>query len=107
MDAETRLLLRTTMPGDGCWEWQGAVDSGGYGRVSVDGKQYRTHRLAWELFHGPIPEHDSYHGACICHRCDNRRCVRPDHLFIATQDVNMRDKARKGRARNQHLGAIA
>ena len=67
---------------DGCWEWQGAFDTRGYGRIAVDGKDVRAHRFAFELLHGPIPE-----GHHVLHKCGNWRCVRPDHLALGKTPV--------------------
>jgi hypothetical protein len=66
----------------------------GYGIFSAEGKSVRAHRYAWEMVHGPIPR-----GLFACHRCDNRKCVNPDHLFLGTSRDNMHDMIAKGRAR--------
>lgn len=82
---------------DDCWNWTGAVINSGYGtffiaKVNGVSRLKLAHRVAWELANGPIPE-----GLFVLHRCDNRRCVRPDHLFLGTAKDNTHDAMRKGR----------
>ncbi len=81
-----------------CWEWTGALHSTGYGWLTLGGKQYKAHRLAWELTNGAIPDGDGYHGQCVLHKCDNRKCVNPAHLFLGTHQDNIKDMVSKGRA---------
>ena len=96
---EERLWAKIDTSGTSqCWEWQGSRKPNGYGQILVipDHGPRRvayTHRLAWELFYGPIPP-DLY----VLHRCDNRPCCRPQHLFLGTHVDNMADMAAKGRA---------
>ncbi len=83
---------RLTELSDGCWNWKGTTREDGYGEFFIAGKRYRAHRYAYERAYGAIAE-----GLFICHRCDNRACVRPDHLFCGTQLDNMQDMSAKGR----------
>lgn len=88
---------------DTCWLWTRATRNG-YGVIgrqisptSNVRRMYYAHRLAWELLRGPIPE-----GMFVCHHCDVRPCVNPDHLFLGTSQDNVRDMVRKGRAFQQN-----
>lgn len=76
----------------GCWEWQRCKATNGYGQVWMGGRIEQAHRLAWSLFVGPITE-----GLNVLHRCDNRACCNPDHLFLGTQQDNLNDMKKKGR----------
>lgn len=88
-----KLFSQLKLVGD-CWEWQGYLMANGYG-VIVDVRAKKlVHRAMYEIIHGPIPD-----GLFCCHRCDNPKCCRPEHLFLGTHRENMDDMDSKGRRR--------
>lgn len=95
-----RLLRRLTIMPSGCVEWGGYTTEFGYGMIgTVVGTMGYTHRLAWELVNGPIPE-----GINVLHHCDNPPCCNAydteNHLFLGTHQDNADDKVAKGRHSN-------
>ncbi len=79
-----------------CWIWTAGRTTWGYGHFGVNGKDYRAHRVAYELHHGPIPN-----GMFVCHTCDNPPCCNWNHLFLGTNADNVADMMNKNR---QHRG---
>jgi len=84
--AERIAHLSRPDPLSGCWIWQAATMPNGYGVMNWQKQLWLAHRLSWSAVHGPIPA-----GGMICHRCDERRCVNPEHLFLGTRQANMDD----------------
>lgn len=86
-------------PNSGCWLWDGAATTLGYGLFYEAGKTVYAHRESWRRANGEIPT-----GMEVCHRCDVPLCVNPSHLFIGTHKENFRDMAGKGRGTKSRLG---
>lgn len=77
---------------DGCWEWRGTTNKG-YGRLHWKSKTTAAHRVAYELRNGEIQG-----DAQVLHKCDNRLCCNPDHLYLGTHADNMRDMRERSRS---------
>lgn len=95
-DPRERLMSKVAFV-DGCWEWQGALDKGGYGAFFYGKGMAKAHRVSYALFVGPIPE-----GLFIDHTCHNRACVNPEHLRPVTNKQNL--EHRRGANPNSKSG---
>lgn len=86
---------------DDCWNWLAYTNNEGYGNFTVEGKKrWNSHRIAYALVFGEIPEN-----MLVCHSCDNPSCVNPKHLFLGTPKDNTQDKIKKGRCVNYKLNS--
>ncbi len=90
-----RFMSKINYKNNGCWEWNGYLNRDGYGQIYIDGKSYRSNRASWLIFKGELED-----DMCVCHRCDNPKCVNPDHLFKGTVNDNNIDAMRKGSLRS-------
>ncbi len=75
-----------------CMEWKASVDKGGYGRLKVKGSMSLAHRISYQIHYGKISDK-----ICVLHKCDNRKCVNPDHLWLGTYSDNVKDMCAKKR----------
>ena len=79
-----------------CEEWAGPFFASGYGRVQVNGRSRRAHRVVWEATQGPLAA-----GEHVLHKCDNKRCVNIDHLHVGSHGDNMAEAVERRRFPNQ------
>jgi hypothetical protein len=93
---EGQLLDRVWFVPNGCWLKTTGLMWKGYGQINISGKNQRAHRVAYEYWVGPIPN-----SMLVCHSCDNRACIRPDHLFLGSPQDNTDDMMNKDRVQGQ------
>lgn len=95
-------LLGSIIKKNGCWEWQGTLHPNGYAYATTyeTNTKEHVHRISYRVFKGEIPD-----GIYVCHACDNRKCIAPDHLFLGTAKENMQDAKAKGRL--EHVKLLA
>lgn len=85
-------------PNSGCWLWMGTINGAGYGSIGTGGnrkyggKPMGAHVAAWQCANGAVPQ-----GLHVCHHCDNKLCVNPGHLYVATTQQNTKDAVERGR----------
>lgn len=77
-----------------CWEWTGHINKNGYGYGYWEEEKRSAHRISWMINYGKV-----FDGLWVLHKCDNRSCVRPEHLFLGTNQDNVDDMVKKGRAK--------
>lgn len=98
-----QYLAENSVPHEsGCILWTGAIGGTGYGVGQIAGRLIASHRLAYEVRHGEIPK-----GMHVCHACDVRACINPDHLFVGTHQDNMQDKVSKARQSRGEVHGMA
>ena len=94
-----RIINNTVVDTNGCWNWIGKLDKGGYAICTFKNKRTRMHRATYEFYKGSFEK-----TKLICHKCDNRKCINPDHLYVGTHKDNAIDMVVRKR-QNLTLGS--
>jgi len=90
-DVTSRFLAKVNKANSGCWEWTSTLHRDGYGKFWFVNGQIQAHRMAYELFVGPC------NGMFVLHKCDNRKCVNPEHLYLGDSKQNAKDRTDRKR----------
>ena len=85
-------FMKKVNESNGCWKWNAQIFPTGYGAFHLNGKSILAHRASYLIFNGEIPN-----GIFVCHKCDNKSCVNPHHLFLGSAKENAIDRSLKGR----------
>lgn len=91
----SEVFLRVVKQSNGCWNYNIGLTRKGYGRIMIKGVSEYIHRFVYRHVKGNIPKDH-----LVCHKCDNRRCINPEHLFTGTDMDNTKDMISKGRQRH-------
>jgi len=90
-ETERQKLEKKLKKHKDCLVWTGCKDKDGYGKIQINKKHYRTHRLAYEITYGEIPK-----GKMICHKCSNKACCNEKHLYVGDAKINANDREKHG-----------
>jgi hypothetical protein len=91
------FLRKISKDTNGCWNWTGYINENGYGGLSINNKGHLAHRYSYRYYKGDL------NGLFVCHKCDNRKCCNPDHLFLGTLKDNMVDMMEKDRGSKKNI----
>lgn len=92
LTVQNKIKINSKTTNNGCVEWTGCTDAKGYGVLGVNKKNIKAHRISYEMTNGKIPD-----GLVIRHKCDNKKCINPNHLETGTNSENINDRELRGR----------